>query len=372
LKVFFDFYEIALGKGKSIGIYNYALAVLQTLADKNSSELEIIVACSGENYDEIKGIPNLKVEVVSAAYPNFKQRLLWRLTNAIRLAKKEKADIYYSPKGFAPGLFKRRRKPFIVLTIHDMIPFYYLYNFPNYFSFFENHFVTQSLKHSLTVANQVITISDYSMQMMHKFHKRRSGINVIYNGVSIDEKNLKVKRTPSYIFAISSKLPHKNMKNLILGYIEYRKLTSSPLPLIICGIEDAALNSFEQYKPFIKCTAFADKNQFASLFSNASLFLFLPKIEGFGFPPLESLMYGVPTVVSDIPVLREVLGESAYFVDVVNPKKIAHGIIEVLSDSKIAFDIIANGEKIILQYTWEKCCNQILNVFKETINENNY
>jgi glycosyltransferase involved in cell wall biosynthesis len=371
MKVFFDFYEIALGKGKSIGIYNYALAVLRTLAEKNSSELEIIVACSGENYDEVKGIPNLKVKVVSAAYPNFKQRLLWRLTNAIRLAKKEKADIYYSPKGFAPGLFKRGRKPFIVLTIHDMIPFYYLYNYPRYFSFFENHFVTKSLKRSLTVANQVITISDYSKQMMHKFHKRRNGINVVYNGVSVIEKDIKLKKTPPYIFAVSSKLPHKNMSNLILGYIEYRRLSSSPLPLIVCGIEDAALNGFEQYKPFIECVPFADKNQFAYLFSNASLFLFLPKIEGFGFPPLEAIMYKVPAIVSDIAVLREVLADSAYFVDSVNPKKIADGIIEVLSDAKIACDIIANGEKVILEYTWEKCCNQILNVFKETINENN-
>lgn len=369
MKVFFDFYEIALGKGKSIGIYNYALAVLRTLAEKNKSDLEIVVACSGENYNEIRGIPNIKLKIISPTYPNFKQRLLWRLTNAIRLAKKEGVDIYYSPKGFAPGLFKRNKKPFIVLTVHDMIPFYYLYNYPHYFSFFENHFVTQSLKQSLTVANQVITISEYSMRMMHKFHKRRSGINVVYNGVSIIQKDLKLKRASSYIFAISSKLPHKNMRNVILGYIEYRKLSPSPLPLVICGVEESDLIGFEQYKMFIEFIHFADENRFATLFSNASLFLFLPKIEGFGFPPLESLMYGVPAVVSDIPVLREVLGESAYFVDAVNPKKIAHGIFEVLSDSKIACDIITNGEKVILEYTWEKCCNQILNVFKATINQ---
>jgi glycosyltransferase involved in cell wall biosynthesis len=369
LKILFDFYEIALGKGKSIGIYNYAFAVLQTLAEKNNCELEIVVACSGENFNEIKGIPNIKLKVVSPTYPNSKQRLLWRLTNAIKLAKKEKADIYYSPKGFAPGLFKRKRKPFIVLTVHDMIPFYYLYNYPNYFSFFENQFITKSLKHSLTVANKIITISDFSRIMMHKYHQRREGINVVHNGVSIIEKNKQLKKTSSYIFAITSKLPHKNRENLIMGYVEYRKLAHSPLPLVICGIEDSELIGYEPYKPFIECIHFADENKFSILFSNASLFLFLPKIEGFGFPPLESLMYGVPTVVSDIPVLREVLGDSAYFVDAENPKKIADGIMDVLSNSKITCDIMANGEKKISEYTWEKCCNQILNVFKETINE---
>ena len=371
MRVLFDFYEIALGKGKSIGIYNYALALLQTLAKKNNCELEIIVACSGENYSEIIGISNIKVKLVSPTYPHFKQRFIWRLTGAIKLAKKEDVDIYFSPKGFAPSLFKRKRKPYIVITIHDMIPFYYLSNYPNYFSFFENQFVTKSLMHSLTVANQVITISDYSMQMMHKFHKRRSGVNVIYNGVSITEKGTQSKKESSYIFAITSMLPHKNLENLVRGYIEYRKLAPAPLPLVICGISDFQLIGFEQYKSVIECIHFADENKFSTLFSNATLFLFLPKIEGFGFPPLEALMYGVPSVVSDIPVLREVLGESSFFVDGESPEKIADGIISVLSDSKIVRDILINGKKTISDYTWEKCSNEILNVFKETINENN-
>lgn len=369
--IFFDFYEIALGKGKSIGIYNYSLSILKTLAKQKNGDVEIVVACSGENYEEIKGIPNIKVKVISAEYPNFKIRLLWRLINAIQSAKKENADIYFSPKGFAPSLFKRKKKPFIVLTVHDMIPFYYLHNYPGYFSFFESHFVTQSLKHSITVANKIITISDFSKQMIYQHHKRREDIYVIYNGVSVLKKNKELGTTSSYIFAITSNLPHKNMVNLLEGYVEYRKMDTNPLPLVVCGITDNELVGFEEFKPFIVCVPFADDNKFASLFSNAAVFVFLPKIEGFGFPPLESLMYGVPTIVSDIPVLREVLGESACFVDPENPEKIANGIISVLSDPIIAENILVNGKKIILDYSWEKCCNQISHIFKETINKNN-
>jgi glycosyltransferase involved in cell wall biosynthesis len=369
--IFFDFYEIALGKGKSIGIYNYSLSILKTLAVQKGTDVEIVVACSGENYEELKGIPNIKLKIISSEYPNFKIRLLWRLINAIQSAKKENADIYFSPKGFAPSLFKRKKKPFIVLTVHDMIPFYYLHNYPNYFSFFENQFITQSLKHSITIANKIITISDFSKQMIFQYHKRRDDIYVVYNGVSIVKKNIDLNTTSPYIFAITSKLPHKNMVNLLEGYVEYRKLEINPLPLVVCGITDFELIGFEEYKPFVECVHFADGNKFASLFSNAALFLFMPKIEGFGFPPLESLMYGVPAVVSDIPVLREVLGESAFFVDPENPQKIANGIMSILSDPIIGQNILVNGKKIILNYSWEKCCAEILNIFKETINKNN-
>ncbi|MGQ7945097.1 glycosyltransferase family 4 protein [Flavobacterium sp. WC2509] len=370
MKIFFDFYEIALNKGKSIGIYNYSLSILKTLAKENDGNIEIVVACSGENLDEIKEIANIKLKIVSIEYPNFKKRLLWRLVNAIRLAKKQNADIYFSPKGFAPSLFKRKKKPFIVLTVHDMIPFYYLSNYPNYFSFFENHFITQSLKHSLTVANKIITISEFSKQMIYQHHERREDIYVVYNGVSIFTKNIESKKISPYIFAITSKLPHKNMINLLKGYTKYRELVTNPLPLVVCGIRDYELVGFEEFKPFIECVHFADENKFTTLFSNATLFLFLPKIEGFGFPPLESLMYGVPNIVSDIPVLREVLGDSAYFVDAENPEKIANSIISVLSNPIVGQNILASGKKTILNYSWEKCCDQILKIF-ETINKNN-
>jgi glycosyltransferase involved in cell wall biosynthesis len=368
LKIFFDFYEIALGKGKSIGIYNYALAILNTLGKQG--ENDIVVACSGSNLQVLNDIPNIKLKVISSSYPNFKQRIQWRLIDAIRVAKKENADIYYSPKGFAPGLFRRAKNPFVVLTVHDMIPFYYLYNYPKYFSFFEIQFVTKSLNHSLTVANKIITISEYSKQMICENSKRRDGISVVYNGVSVVEDVLKRKTNSPYIFAITSKLPHKNKENLLKGYIEYRKLVINPLPLVVCGISEFDLIDYLEYKTFIKCIPFAGKDEFSSFFSNASLFLYLPKIEGFGFPPIESLMYNVLPVVSDIPVLREVLGDAAYFVNPDQPVAIAQGIISVLSDLNIGNDILIKGQTIISTYTWENCCNKILDVFEETLIEN--
>ena len=52
-----------------------------------------------------------------------------------------------------------------------------------------------------------------------------------------------------------------------------------------------------------------------SLYQRASVFVFLSDYEGFGLTPLEALSAGVPIVVKDTPVAREVYGDAAWYVD---------------------------------------------------------
>jgi glycosyltransferase involved in cell wall biosynthesis len=53
----------------------------------------------------------------------------------------------------------------------------------------------------------------------------------------------------------------------------------------------------------------------AWLYQRATAFVFMTLGEGFGLPPLEALTFGTLVVASDIPVMREVLGGHAIFVD---------------------------------------------------------
>ena len=51
-----------------------------------------------------------------------------------------------------------------------------------------------------------------------------------------------------------------------------------------------------------------------SLYARAAVFVFLSEYEGFGLTPLEALSAGVPIVVLDTPVAREVYGDAAWYV----------------------------------------------------------
>lgn len=60
---------------------------------------------------------------------------------------------------------------------------------------------------------------------------------------------------------------------------------------------------------------FAEDNLLAKLYTETVCNIYISLYEGFGFPPLEAASVGTTSLVGDIPVMREVLGDEAYYVD---------------------------------------------------------
>lgn len=82
------------------------------------------------------------------------------------------------------------------------------------------------------------------------------------------------------------------------------------LPLVLVG--PAHLWAHEL--PGVILTGEVDDDDLAALYSGARALVFPSDDEGFGLPPVEALACGTPVVASDVPVLREVLGDRATFV----------------------------------------------------------
>jgi len=83
------------------------------------------------------------------------------------------------------------------------------------------------------------------------------------------------------------------------------------LPLVLVG----ATKPWAHELPDVILTGRVSDDDLAAIYSGARALVFPSDDEGFGLPTVEALACGTPVVVSDLPVLREVLGDRATFVE---------------------------------------------------------
>jgi glycosyltransferase involved in cell wall biosynthesis len=100
--------------------------------------------------------------------------------------------------------------------------------------------------------------------------------------------------------------------------------------------------------------------ELAALYARASLFVFLSEYEGFGLTPLEALSAGVPIVVLDTPVAREVYGPAAHYVSRGDPGGTAAAIQRLLTTPAAAAPTLAEAPRILARYPWERAADETL------------
>ncbi|MBC7128514.1 MAG: glycosyltransferase family 4 protein [Thermoplasmatales archaeon] len=95
-------------------------------------------------------------------------------------------------------------------------------------------------------------------------------------------------------------------------------------------------------------------------YTHADLFVFPSKDEGFGLPPLEAMACGTTSVVSNIPVFREIYKNSVYYSEL-NPNELADKIEYAVKHKKPKNELISYAKK----FTWEKAAENLLKIYEE-------
>ena len=143
------------------------------------------------------------------------------------------------------------------------------------------------------------------------------GYNIIKNYNDIENKIAEITKNRPFFITVGAAYSHKNMFRLI-GAVEL--LNNKEIVFLIVGKKNEYLQSVENFASGknldqVKFLNYVDDNLLAGLYAKAIANIYLSLYEGFGFPPLEAASLGTISLVSDIPVMREVLGDHAFFVD---------------------------------------------------------
>lgn len=370
--------------GKRTGVEEYAIELLEHLFARDRKN-EYVLFWSGwtlppcpNNWD--KRFSN--VRLLAFRIPNkllnfslwyFRWPFLDRLVGG--------TDIFFVPNlNFTA--FSRKTK--VVVTAHDL-SFEYC---PETFSLKRRLWhIFVRFRSLIRRADRVIAVSHSTCDDLIHFYKTPiTQIRVIRSGIAerfrfFDRNDPELRRVKEkyrlpYRFALflGTIEPRKNIIALLRAWnsvVQEKDL--SGVELVIAGSfgwkgnalkKEWQLLSHEARKR-IRRIGFIDDADKPALYNLASVFVYPSLYEGFGFPPLESLLSGTPVIAPTNSCFPEMLGSAAILIDALRPDDIGRALVEVLRDRRLSDRLVEEGKGMTSRFRWDNTAKETLAVFRE-------
>ena len=106
--------------------------------------------------------------------------------------------------------------------------------------------------------------------------------------------------------------------------------------------------------------AYVTDAELGALYARAGVFAFFSEYEGFGLTPLEALVRGVPVVVYDTAVAREIYGDAAIYATPGDLDAAAAAIERLLVDPAARAAALARADAVLPRYSWERAADRTL------------
>jgi glycosyltransferase involved in cell wall biosynthesis len=98
------------------------------------------------------------------------------------------------------------------------------------------------------------------------------------------------------------------------------------------------------------------------------VFVFPSMAETFGFPMVEAMRAGVPLIVSDIPIHREICGDAALYFKLGDAKDLAAKVKDLDTNPELRATLLANGRhRVKGHYTWENHVSKLIATLREIV-----
>jgi glycosyltransferase involved in cell wall biosynthesis len=98
------------------------------------------------------------------------------------------------------------------------------------------------------------------------------------------------------------------------------------------------------------------RNRIGDVLASGDVFVFASRTETFGLSVAEAALAGLPVVANDLPVLHEVLGDAAIYVDADEPGQMAAAIRALISDPARAAALAEKGRALGAKYSPAVMC----------------
>ena len=284
-----------------------------------------------------------------------------------------KFDIYHQTLYDTYALKYLPKSKIYVTTMHDL-NFVKIPQFYSKRSFFERLLIGPDMlnyqKESALKSDHIIAISHNTKQdLVNEWGIDPCKISVIYHGVSSPLKNLPEKRfhEKPYILYVGTRNLYKNFGNFRKAFF---LLSDKNIDLVCTGVpfsSDELLNlSSLHLSERVFCYP-ASEYDLARLYRDALCFVYPSFYEGFGMPILEAMSYGCPVVLSNTSCFPEIAQKAGLYFDPTEIDDIHEKMKIMTGDVALRHYYIEEGYKRIKSFSWEKCAQQHIEVYKSLL-----
>lgn len=273
---------------------------------------------------------------------------------------------------YQPPLITRRITDRQIAVIHDVIPLKYPEHYPIGMKAF---FYSLLQRYFLGMFDAIITDSEVSKKDIISYLKvKEKKISVLYPTLAHCFWNTSIKslHPSNYCLYVGDGTWNKNLP-IIARAIKKADVTCMFVGKIFADTNpenythpwQADLKRFftdiQNDKRFIFAGYISDK-ELLNLYIQAKVNILLSRDEGFGFSYLEAASQGCPSLLSDLPIFKEIAGENAEFVDPNSPGKIADKLTELINNPQRRSELSSRALRQSSKYSVESFKKRLIEV----------
>ncbi|GIV21719.1 MAG: glycosyl transferase family 1 [Armatimonadota bacterium] len=271
-----------------------------------------------------------------------------------------------------------RLKMPVVTTVHD-ISFRLM---PHCFPLKHRLLLNLTVPRSMRRAARVITVSESSRQDILRVYRLPAEKVVAIPNAS-DERMRPVERavaeqtlrqhygleTP-FVLMVGVLQPRKNLPLAVQAFAQVVLPGNLPHRLVIVGKPGWGMEELQkaiahwEVQERTVLTGYVPDEHLPSFYSSADALMYPSLYEGFGLPPLEAMQCGCPVLASDIPVMREVVGDTGMLLSPHDPVVWTQALHTVLTNEWVRQQMRQRGFQQAARFSWKESARRTLEVYQ--------
>ena len=365
------------------GVDHYIQHLLRALLAIDRTNRYLVWLPPGSGAADGLRAPNLTRIVLSRSAHDPLRQVFWETMLLPAELRRRPVDLFFAPSHTLPPMIPR--ETVTAVTVHDLC----FLRYPRTKTWRFRAYMRWMVRHAIDNANLVIVDSEHTRRDVLAFGAdadrvvpihlaAAAGVAVPTAPEEIELVRARYRLRDTVVLAVGDIEPRKNLERLVEAVAQVRSRLRRRVQLVLTGKGRRGLGRLHRcirhhgLDADVVFTGYVPDEELGALYRCAAVCAYPSLYEGFGMPPLEAMLCGTPVVASRATSIPEAVGDAGLLFDPYSPAAIADAIVEVLTNERLARDLVVRGAAWARRFSWEQTARATLGAFTSALARNRH